>query len=383
MLLNLLSNAVKFTEAGEIVLSCRPTGGGESVMFGVRDTGLGIKEENLDRIFEEFTQIEGTMKEKPIGTGLGLAISRKMVEMMGGSIGVESRYGQGSLFQFAVPTGHPAEPTRCPQPKPETLDFTRKLILTVDDDMGAQEILKTYLKTEGYEVIQACNGIEALQLARKYRPFAITLDIFMPGKDGWDVLGGLKRDPQTEPIPIICISIADNRDIGLSLGAMEFLVKPVEREQLIAELRRAERRAQIRDILIVDDDPQAVALLVQYLGEFTEHTVRTAYDGREGLTMAEQHPPDLIFLDLMMPGVDGFEVIERLKTSENTRDIPIIVVSGKNLTEEETGYLNSRIQGILEKGKFTMDDLLRNVKRALEKLEEPTHEETDSGYRGQ
>jgi len=274
ILINLLSNAIKFTESGKIRLNAEYSisdfGMGNAdlrnsahfikndrakrynkseIQFSVADTGIGIKPEHLSEVFDEFKQIEGPLKEKPTGTGLGLAISKKMVEMMGGRIWVESVYEKGSCFQFAIPIKEIAEAKRAPAIASEALDLIKKLVLTIDDEIEAQEILKTYLKSEGYEVIQAYNAMEAMELAKKYRPFAITLDIMMPGKDGWDILHELKEEPQSEPIPVICISILDNREMGLSLGAFEYLVKPITKKQLMKELCRLEKRFRIYDIL--------------------------------------------------------------------------------------------------------------------------------------
>ena len=380
VLINLLSNAIKFTESGEITLiSDFGLGNADlrnsahfikndrakrynkseiripqsEIVFSVADTGIGIKPEHLSEIFDEFKQIEGPLKEKPTGTGLGLAISKKMVEMMEGRIWVESVYEKGTCFQFAIPVKEITTAKRAPVISPEALDLIKKLVLTIDDEIEAQEILKTYLKSEGYEVIQAYNAMEAMELAKKYRPFAITLDIMMPGKDGWDILHELKEEPQSEPIPVICISILDNREMGLSLGAFEYLVKPITKEQLMKELCRLEKRFRIYDILIVDDEPQAVELLAQYLGgETNNYRVAKAFGGKEGLAAVKERRPDLIILDLMMPEIDGFEVIRHLKKSEGTKEIPIIIVSAMKLTQEEVEYLMknftwANVRGIL------------------------------------
>ncbi len=281
---------------------------------------------------------------------------------------MESEYGKGSCFQFTIPIKEITEAKRPPVISPEALDFNKKLVLTIDDETEAQEILKIYLKSEGYEVIQAYNAMGAMELAIKYRPFAITLDIIMPGKDGWDILHELKNDPQTKDIPVICISILDNRDMGLSLGAIEYIIKPINKDQLMEELQRLEKRGRIYDILIVDDEPQAVELLAQYLKEENHYTVRKAYGGKEGLSRIKESLPDLIILDLMMPEVDGFEVIRHLKKTEETKDIPIIIVSAKKLTEEEVEYLNRNIEKIIRKEKFTREYLLKDIKRLLEKI---------------
>ncbi|MCK5436859.1 MAG: response regulator, partial [Desulfobulbaceae bacterium] len=339
-----------------------------AIEFSVADTGIGIKPEHLPDIFDEFKQIEGPMEKKPAGTGLGLAISKKMVEMMGGRIWAESEFGKGSCFQFTIPIKEIRATKRPSEILPEAIDLGKKLVLTIDDEVEAQEILKTYLKSEGYEVIQAYNGMEAMGLAKKYLPFAITLDIVMPGKDGWDILHEFKKNPKTKDIPIICISILDNREMGLSLGAIEYMVKPVNKGQLMEELQRLEGQFRIYDILIVDDEPQAVELLTQYLAAGERYMVRKAYGGKEGLSMVKESRPDLIILDLMMPEVDGFEVIRHLKQSWKTRDIPIIIVSAKKLTHKEIEYLNNNIEKIIRKGKFTREYLLNDVKRALEKI---------------
>jgi len=386
VLINLLSNATKFTESGEIRLTVgisdfesRISELGEEkesairipqseIRFSVADTGIGIKPEHLPDIFDEFKQIEGPLKEKPAGTGLGLAISRKIVEMMGGRIWAESEYGKGSCFQFAIPVKAITVTKRPAVISPEALDLSKKLVLTIDDEVEAQEILKTCLKSEGYEVIQAYNAMEAMELAKKYRPFAITLDIIMPGKDGWDILHELKKDPRTKDIPVICISILDNREMGLSLGAIEYMVKPINKDQLMDELQRLKKRFRIYDILIVDDEPQAVELLTRYIGEINDYRVTGAIGGEEGLLRVKESRPDLIILDLMMPEVDGFEVIRHLKKSEETKEIPIIIVSAKKLTQGEIGYLNNNIEKIIRKGDFSKEDLLKDIKRALEKI---------------
>lgn len=319
-------------------------------------------------MFDEFRQIEGPLKGKTAGIGLGLAISKKIVEMMGGRIWAESEYGKGSCFQFVIPIEEFTAAKRPAAIPPETLDLSKKLVLTIDDEYEAQEILKIYLKSEGYEVIQAYNAMEAMVLARKYHPFAITLDIVMPGKDGWDILDELKKDLQTEGIPVICISTSDNRELGLALGVFEYLVKPIEKDQLINELKRLEKHFSIYDILIVDDEPQAVELLTQFLSGEGNYMVRKAYGGEEGLSRVNESRPDLMFLDLMMPDMDGFEVIRHLKKSEKTKGIPIIIVSAKELTQEEIEYLSNSIERIIRKGNFTKEDLLRDIKRALEKI---------------
>ena len=368
VLVNLLSNAAKFTDQGQIVLACRISEDPQSIWFGVRDTGRGIKSQSLESIFEEFTQAQEPDEQKPEGTGLGQPISRRIVELMGGTMWAESEPGKGSHFQFTVPVAPAAKPAGRPMVEPQDLDPSKKLILTIDDEPAAQEIMRTHLQHEGYQVIQAYNGLEAMELARKFHPFAITLDIIMPGKDGWDILRELKDDPQTEDIPIVCVSILDNRELGLSLGAVEYLVKPIDPQLLVKELKRLKSHFAIHDILVIDDDPGDAELLATHLRDANDFSVRTAGSGREGLAMAQQQLPDLILLDLMMPEMDGFEVVRRLKQSDHTKDIPIIIVSAKNLSSDEKRLLNSQIEGIIRKGDFRKEQLLDDVDRWLGRL---------------
>ncbi len=389
IIINLLSNAIKFSESGAIRLTVRSSGldpksrpeefrkerlsGTRSptscIIFAVSDAGIGIQSEHIEDIFDEFKQIEGPLKEKPCGTGLGLAISRKIVEMMGGRIWVESEYHKGSFFQFTIPFKIKGdERSKKTMVLPKTLDPDKKLVLTIDDEVEAQKILETYLKNEGYEVIQAYNAEDALEMAQKFHPFAITLDIMMPGKDGWDILHELKENSRTRDIPVICISVLDNREMGLSLGAIEYLVKPIEKYELIEELKRLEKKFSIYDILIVDDEPRDAELLAQYLREEGNYTIRKAYGGEDGIYMAMESQPDLIILDLMMPGTDGFEVIRHLKKFPKTKDIPIIIASSKRLNQEETVFLNDNIEKIVRKGKFKKEDLLEGVKSTLNKI---------------
>jgi len=386
VLINLISNALKFTQAGRICLTVRSSRldprslreefkkedqsgfqpPASSLVFSVSDTGLGLKPEHLEEIFDQFKQIEGSLKEKPVGTGLGLAISKKMVQMMGGRIWVESEYGKGSCFQFSVSIKEIAKgPSLI---VPEALDPVKKLVLTIDDDRQDQEILKIYLESEGYQVIQAYHAEEALDTAGKYRPMAITLDMLMPDKDGWDILHELKKDPKTKDIPVIFISILDNREMGLSLGAVEYLVKPISKEQMMAVIKRVEMHSRIYNVMIVDDNPQDVEFLTQYISPEDKYMVTKAYGGKEALLRVEQSRPDLIILDLIMPEFNGFEVISRLKKSEKTRHIPIIIVTAKELTQEEIKYLHNNISKIIKKGAFRKQDLLRDIKRTLDKI---------------
>ncbi|MDD5628198.1 MAG: response regulator [Elusimicrobia bacterium] len=391
VLVNLMANAVKFTDSGEVRLSLRASGleagapneafekegpaagpGAKTLVFCVSDTGIGIKAENLRDVFDEFKQISGPLKVKPAGTGLGLAISKRLVEMMGGRIWARSEFGKGARFCFTLPIREEKAERRPPPGRPRDLQAGGKRVLTIDDDAQSREILRTYLESAGYEVIAAANAVEALEAASSERPVAITLDIVMPGKDGWDILAELKTNPRTQDIPVICISILDNREQGLSLGALDYLVKPVSRYQLLQALRDMEKRFSTRDVLIVDDDPQAVEFVAKCLGEEKKYGIRKALGGKEALARIMEKRPDLVILDLMMPDIDGFDVIRSLKGSPLTKDIPIIIVSAKSLTHEESEFLNRNISELIRKGAFTREQLFADISKALQKIERGT-----------
>jgi len=373
VLINLLSNSVKFTDTGEIVLSCSFWDELNAVQFTVADSGIGIPEEAQETVFEEFTQIESIQHSKPTGTGLGLAISQKLVKMMGGEICLESQLGVGTEFHFTIPLDVVEEETR---ESPEVIkeevqvDTSRKLILTIDDEVQSQKILKVYLSEAGYQIIQAYNYKDAIKYATKYQPFAITLDIVMPGRDGWEIMEELKGNPLTKDIPIICISMLDNRDLSISLGAVEYLVKPVNSKKLLSELELLEKQYPIKNVIIIDDNPDDVMLLKKYLAQVNAYNLTSALNGKEGIKKIEQKKPDLIILDLMMPEMDGFEVITHLKSQPETREIPVIIVSAKELDRDEQLFLQQRIQGIISKDRSDEKQVLSEILNLIKKIED-------------
>jgi signal transduction histidine kinase/CheY-like chemotaxis protein len=369
VLINLLSNSIKFTENGAITISCKLCETGETVEFSVIDSGIGIKEEEQKTIFEEFTQIETIKRTKPEGTGLGLAISQKLVQMMGGRMWVESRYGEGSTFSFTIPLSPDTKESNFRQESEFCRDTGKKLILTIDDEETAQEILKKYLTSAGYQVIQAYNYGDALKKASEHQPFAITLDMVMPGKDGWEILEQLKNDELTKEIPVICISTLDNRELGISLGAVEYLVKPIDSRVLMTELERLEKEFQINKILIIDDNPNDIDLLIKYLSSHRTYKILVATCGKEGLEKIKKEKPDLIILDLLMPEIDGFQVIRIFKKDPEVKDIPTIIISAKKLDAKEKLFLESNIEGYIHKGKFEKEVLLSDITHLIEKIE--------------
>ncbi len=385
---NLLSNAVKFTPEGgsvsvtahlvrspmsevrsqrEIDQGLRTTDYGQFVEISVQDTGIGIKKDDHERIFHEFQQIDTSLARRYEGTGLGLSITKRLVELHGGRIWVESEVGKGSKFTFILPirpTGEAIEEEVGVEPE-EVLEPGTPLILVVENDPKAAELLRYNLTKEGYGVRIVPTGREALDKAKALRPFAITLDILLPDMDGWQVLFELKRDPETRDIPVIIVSIVEGVRLGLSLGALDYFVKPFDRERLLKRLEELRKAWKPSDpflkVLIVDDEPEVVEALVG-LFEGEGHETLKAYEGEEALSLALTEEPDLIMVDLHMPGVSGFELIERLKGNPKTNRIPVIAFSGKMVNPEERQLLTEQAVQLVEKGVDFFERLLSDIK---------------------
>jgi signal transduction histidine kinase/DNA-binding response OmpR family regulator len=466
--INLLSNAVKFTQKGGITISAklseRAVKPGEPPMFMeicVEDTGIGIKEEDIGKIFDKFVQADLTTVRQYEGTGLGLSIARGLVSLHKGIIWATSKVGEGSRFCFTLPLikeilEKPAEPIietriaealadyfdrpvgdflkeleyggkpircweyiRCGQPScpaygsqegrcwlimgthctgmkiaayPEKVDFcktceliqsiatkpaeeysfvesrgegAKKTVMAIDDNAEAIDIIRKYLGDE-YKVIGLLSGEEAVKKVKEIKPMAITLDIMMPSKDGWQVLRELKGDPETQDIPVIVLSIVDDQRLGFSLGAAEYIIKPVEKSILLRKLKTLEKTAKIKRVLVVDNDPGTVRLIGNVLEE-ADYQVTTAYNSEDAIKSIQEFRPDLLVLNLTMPET-GFDVIEYLKTDKGGKEIPLIVLTQKDLTEKEIDDLNGRIHGILNKVILTKEDLLQELKDTIQKI---------------
>jgi signal transduction histidine kinase/CheY-like chemotaxis protein len=366
-LLNLASNAVKFTERGTVTLSVeREKRAAESVVFRVTDTGIGMTDEQMALLFNDFTQADSSTARKYGGTGLGLAISRRFCRMMGGDITVESELGRGSTFMVRLPD-------RVPQATPAQLNThcehagagAGRQVLVVDDDATARELMSRHLARSGFEVATASGGLEALSIARRLQPAAITLDVMMPDVDGWTVLAALKGDPELAGIPVILVTIEEDRQRGYALGATDYMVKPIERKRLIDTLRGLCGAAPMR-VLVVEDDRTTRATFRQML-ERESWAVDEAGNGREALERLRDGVPDAILLDLMMPGMGGFEFLEEMRRRPEWRAIPVVVATAKDLTEEDHQRLNGGVERILKKNSPTRDDLLKEVTEALTK----------------
>lgn len=380
-MLNLIGNALKFTEQGRVSVSAKRHEGG--LQIHVTDTGIGILESHQQRVFDSFRQVDMSDDRKHEGTGLGLAISRKFMHLLGGDIRLESEFGKGSTFSVVLPAKVIlSEPI---QSVPPTLSSRSEnapirgvgqghLVMVVDDQRDAQELLSNYLQSGGYRVALCADGRKAVEMARQVRPFAITLDIIMPNQDGWQTLAQLKQDPETSDIPVIIISSLDEKNLGMSLGAVDYLEKPVDKGALFKSIQTLE--FENRDILLVEDRIQDAEMLKAML-EPEGYQVRQASSGALALKLLEVYRPGLILLDLMMPGISGFEVIRHVRNNPDTQDIPIIVVSAKSLSEAEQDYLRANVQDLLMKGAFSRQQMLDDVGRFLTKVHsEKVGEET-------
>ncbi|MCF8478693.1 MAG: response regulator [Pseudolabrys sp.] len=355
-LINLLSNAAKFTKEGDVTLRLsRVAGsdGGAAVRFEVGDSGIGMTDEQVGRLFQAFTQADSSTTRNFGGTGLGLTITRHFCIMLGGSIAVASTPGQGSTFTITLPdqagdatdtarTGQPASPD-------ETHDASAITVLIVDDDNVVHEVLAATLGREGYTLLHAHDGAEALDIMRRTPPDVVTLDVQMPKIDGWSLLGIMKSDPALDHIPVIMLTIVDDRNLGYSLGASEFMTKPIDRNKLTALLRKFAPAKKNATILVVDDDPD-VRSLIKVTVEAAGLTSAEASNGRVALDWLDRHPPPaLILLDLMMPDVDGFEFLEKIRVVAGLDEVPIVVLTAKDLTAREREFLAERTLLVLSK----------------------------------
>lgn len=366
-LFNLLSNAAKFTENGTLFLGAarQTVEGAERITFTIRDTGIGMTPEQLTRLFESFSQADSSTTRKYGGTGLGLAISKKFCRMMGGDIAVESAFGHGTTFTFwlpveVIPEAPPELPSLTLTPAPPS---GGAVVLVIDDDADVRDVIQRTLAKEGYDVRLAADGASGLELARSLRPQVIVLDIMMPGMDGWTVLSKLKNDPELHGIPVVLATMLEDKAMGFSLGAQEYLTKPLDRERLISVIGRYRSEADDRPVLLVEDDAPTREMVRRTL-EKEMSGVRTAENGRVALEEVEKEIPGLILLDLMMPEMDGFEFLRHLRAKPEWRDIPVIVLTAKDLTEEDRAALFDKVDRILQKGELGRDDLLKEIRSA-------------------
>jgi len=391
ILYNLLSNAVKFTpEGGRVTLvaeavdrmrasSSKPgfANGFRTILpesdcerflqISVSDTGVGIKTEDVGRLFTPFTQLDNPLAGRSPGTGLGLAMVRLLAEMQGGAVAVTSEPGSGTTFSVWLPWLQPAKSDDGITALVDTLGSNARVALVVEDDDKAARLIGFQLEGEGLQVHRVASAEAALELSPSWTPSLIILDVLLPGMDGWEFLSRVKQIPAWMTVPVVVVSIVSDKGAGLSLGAASVLRKPVSRGDLSSELTRlgfGPANAKGSTILVVDDDPQAVEIIALHLRQIG-HDVLRAYGGREGIDLARRFRPDLLVLDVLMPDVSGFEVVDALKDDVATEDIPVIIVTGKQLSEDERTKLNGQILSVVEKVEFNHERFIGEVRRAL------------------
>jgi len=397
-LLNLLSNASKFTDHGRITITVSAVGSGpdERLRIAVADTGIGMSEEQMGRLFQSFSQADSSTTRRYGGTGLGLAISRQFSRQMGGDITVASEPGRGSTFTLELPRrvtpeseseagDDPATTTAAATaaavamaaagstaaetiavgsaldpPLPIPAVSPRGTVLAIDDDADARELIRRFLVREGFQVELAGDGTEGLALARRLRPDLITLDVMMPGMDGWAVLASLKADPELALIPVVMMTMLDNRELGVAMGATDCLTKPVDWPKLEQLLGRLTGDSQLGQVLVVEDDDANAELLRRLLGK-AGWSVERACNGREALDRIAISRPALILLDLMMPEMDGLEFVDQLRRNPIAAAIPVIVLTAKSLSPDDQARLNGRVSDVLSKGRVTGTSLLAQI----------------------
>ena len=377
ILFNLLSNASKFTKDGKVFLKVHRDA--RTVYFSVRDTGVGMPPEAQAKLFHRFSQADDSTTRKYGGTGLGLAISKRFCEMLGGSIRVESQSGVGTTFFVELPVKTstsadsgvevqqapvtPATPETPPVVIPPGDSTDQSTVLVIDDDPEVQDLMRRILEKEGYRVEIAGNGQEALTLAETVTPCLITLDIMMPGVDGWTVLAALKNNPKVRDVPVVVITLVDNKPMALALGAADYVAKPFDREKILHLLRK-HAPTSTPHILVIEDEISNYETLVRAL-EKDGFKVSYAPNGRVALEMVQESKPSLILLDLMMPEMNGFDFITELRRRETGLKTPVVVLSGRELTTPERNLLNQTVQKTLLKGAISTHDLIVEVRRYL------------------
>ncbi|MDM8516457.1 response regulator [Desulfobacterales bacterium HSG16] len=382
ILINLVSNSIKFTESGRVTISTsmvdRDTIAEKNSFFQpdtdyieviVTDTGIGLDHDEKQIIFEAFRQVDGSLTRKEGGSGLGLTITRKFTDLLQGRVDVESIKKSGTTFTITLPIRMSGQNPKKYEPEElETVPIIKDhhTVLCIDDDPDVRELLQGYLTDEGFNVITARSGDEGLQKAAELQPLAITLDIQMPVKDGWTVLSELKSDKATAEIPVVIVSITDNRSLGFGLGAFDYLQKPILPDALIPAVNKILRR-KARNILAVDDDPGVHDLLNQILTE-EQIALRTASNGRQAIESLNEMIPDLILLDLMMPEMDGFETARQIREKPEWAEIPILVLTAKTLSRAEKNFLDQRVEAIITKEGLSSEIVLQEISTALKKV---------------
>ena len=361
ILINLTGNAIKFTSEGVVTLRAEKDAENGGIRLSVRDTGTGIAAQDIPLLFQEFKQLDGAATRKAGGTGLGLSISKKLVELLGGSIKVESEPGHGAAFIVSMAQAVlPQEPLLIP----ESLSTTKKILLAIDDDPEVLRLLRDSLTGTSYAMVGASSGEEGMALARKLKPFAITLDIMMPHRDGWSVLQSLKNDPELRQIPVVILSIMENKALGFSLGSAGYIVKPFERRTLLEKLKGLEL-TKGKSVMVVDDDG-GIRELIQHGLAGEGYAVATATTGGAALSVLAAGPlPDALFLDLELPDMNGFEILGKIEKHREYPGMRVFILTGRELGTAELAELERKDVKVIEKGSINLAAILDALKDKL------------------
>jgi signal transduction histidine kinase/CheY-like chemotaxis protein len=365
ILKNFLSNAIKFTEEGEIRVTVS-TLDDDQVVFAVKDTGIGIDAQYFDKIFEEFSQLENPLQSRVKGTGLGLSLSRRVAAIMGGDVRVESEVGKGSTFYFELPRVHPEvrEMHRL-EHEAENLDPSRSPVLVVEDDRQTLFLYERYLRGSGFQVIPARTLTEARDALQRLRPSAIVLDIMLDGESSWSFLAEVKHAEETRDIPVLVVTVTNREQRARALGADEFCVKPMDREWFMRRLQNvAKYRGTVERILVIDDDEVSRYLIRKMLAN-TSYRVLDAVDARDGIEKARRERPHLILLDFVLPNATAFDVLDELKVDPQTRNIPVLIQTSKQLTQDEKTLLARDTASVIPKQSLSREVAIARIREAL------------------
>jgi len=385
ILFNLISNGIKFSEHGEVTIDCQraEVDDKEHVVIKVTDTGIGMSPDDLEKLFEEFFQVDNSNAKKWSGTGLGLVISQRFSQMMGGSISVASELGKGSTFTVTIPINtakirfqdSPDGFVVGPKVDPRLVRFAGKAedierrdkisrVLVIDDDPDVRDLMERYLSREGFEVMSAGSGRDGIENIKAFDPDVITLDVLMPVMDGWSVLSELKNNPETASIPVIMLSMLDELDMSFALGASDYLLKPIKRDVLVDTVLKHIRDKDNATVLVVDDLENNRNMISRTLSS-QNINVALACNGIEALESLERSIPELILLDLMMPEMDGFKFSEIVNKDDRFKDIPIVVLTAQELSEDDLERLSGNVERIYEKNETDFESLLIDIQKMV------------------
>ncbi|MCY0999395.1 ATP-binding protein [Myxococcus sp. MISCRS1] len=366
VLRNLVSNALKFTEAGHVTVSAAP-GPRDTVVFTVKDTGIGIAPEDHERIFEEFTQLDSHLQRKVKGTGLGLPLARRLVELLGGTLTLQSAPGEGSTFTITLPRVHMEVSEMAGlSERSQHLDTSRAPVLVLEDDRQTLFLYEKYLARSGFQVLPVRSTDDARRVLQRVRPAAMVLDVMLEGETSWNFLAEMKNGDTTRDIPILVVTVTDREQKARALGADEFWLKPVDEVRLQKKLQELARNGPVERLLIIDDDDVHRYLLKQLLKDMP-YVLLEAAGGKDGVRLAREQVPQLIFLDFVLPDITAFDVLDELKADPRTREIPVILHTSHELREDERARLANETAAILAKHTLSREVAISRIRDALAK----------------